>query len=134
MSEIQKPKYIHDCSSCKYLGTGTAPILKRTISPCFYDFYICECEGKLSQYRTIIARSGNDDDEYLSTILLGSQCFTPLDLVFLFNGIELTKPEESRVLKILITQWKNNLGMADFRNMSTGVECSFGGGNIFWKD
>ena len=132
MSETQQPKYIHHCSNCKYLGTSTAPILQQTINTCFYDFYICA--DTLDEYRTIIARSGSGDGEYLSTIFLGGLCFTPLDLVFLFNGIKLTKEEEVRAFKILINKWKDGFSMRDFKDMSTGVECSFGRGNIFWKD
>lgn len=51
-------EYIHDCDSCRYLGT--AILQGRT-----WDYYFCKdiLEG------TIIARYGNDGPEYSSSLI-----------------------------------------------------------------
>jgi len=50
-----KPRYIHDCSKCVFLETYED-----------YDLYVCARHGKID---TLIARYGNDEDEYASGLV-----------------------------------------------------------------
>jgi hypothetical protein len=124
------PLYTHDCEKCKYLGTGTAQILTAQMLRIHqYDFYIC---ADSSEYRTCIARYGDFGSEYISGLLFSCEELTRFDKVFLYNGIELTEQEEKRALRILVSMYKQQLSFQDCKSFSTG--CSFGSGNIFWKD
>jgi hypothetical protein len=50
----RKPKYIHDCKECHFLGT-----LDNT-----FDLYFCDKQGKGRE--TVIARYGDKGADYLS--------------------------------------------------------------------
>jgi hypothetical protein len=118
-----KPKYQHDCESCKYLGTSKANILN-VESEC--DFYICGNE----ELRTLIARYGDDGPEYSSTPLFACVTFTPLDLIAILNGFEFNKYEEERAFKVLVNHFKNSLSREDYKRYSL-PDIDLGKGNFF---
>jgi len=119
-------KYIHDCDSCKYLGTGTCSILGNKE----YDFYICE-HGDLG--RTLIARYGSLGYEYMSGILFSCVELTPLDKVALYNNLELTEEEEGRLLRVFARMWKEKLTISDYQSMNVFGVGDFGNGNVVWE-
>jgi hypothetical protein len=125
------PHYQHDCSSCRYLGSGQVPVLGEQMrkKDHVFDFYVCE-GGRL---RSFIARYGNEGSEHMSNALLGSAELSHLDLVALFNGLELTVEENERLLKRLTEMYRDKLSVRDYREMSTTPELHFGDGNVLFK-
>ena len=119
------PKFEHDCTSCKFLGTTKIPF--RGAGD--YDIYVCGDEDK-TIFRSIIARYGDSCEEYsASPIFCGDAHFCWLDMVVLMNGFELTKKEEERVARILIERFKSKLTQKDYRDFVIDFD---GPGNIFY--
>lgn len=125
-----KPTYLHDCKSCRFLGRGRVQILGQMLGKRDqrFDFYVCE-GGRV---RSFIARHGNRPEEYLSGGLLECTTLTKLDLVALFNGLELTVEENERLLRVLARERREKFSRKDYETMSTGADDNFGGGNILF--
>lgn len=124
-----KPLYKHDCSGCRYLGTG--------VIKCFgdepRDFYVCG-EQCPSQCRTILVRWSSNPSDYTSGELFECIRLTTIDRVALFNGLELTPVEEKRLLRLLASMWKDaNASITAYGNFSS-AEVQFGKGNIVFGD
>lgn len=118
-------KYQHDCGTCCFLGHGPAPIL--SVGKTF-DFYVCTS----GIGRSFIARFGNRPEEYMSGPLLGTAELSRLDLVALFNGLELTPEEDTRLLRRLADMYRSKLSVRDYEKFSTGSRCVFGTGNALF--
>jgi hypothetical protein len=120
------PHFTHDCDVCKYLGSGKYEEQDA-------DFYICE--KTIPGYRTFIARYGNEGGEYCSNMLFCCVGLTPLDMVALYNNIELTPEEEERLKNKAVEFMKEKFFMNSIqtlKGLDAGV--SFGSGNIMFKD
>jgi hypothetical protein len=115
------PKYKHDCTECKFLGTGK----KYGLVFSDIDFYICGGNG----LRTLIARYGDNGDEYTSSPLFICTTLTSLDQVALFNGLELTREEEVRLLKVLLRMYATGRSWEDIAKSATDIK--LGKGNIY---
>lgn len=129
------PVYDHDCRKCRYLGTGRCPTLGEQVgrsgADSVFDFYACS-GMKIRGARTFVARYGNRPEEYASGSLFGSAELTTLDLVALYNGLELTSSEEKKLLEVLVRHYKKVLDVPDLVRLASG--CSFGSGNVMWKE
>ena len=84
-----------------------------------------KCDGCEPDRHAFIARYGNENSEYMSNALLISSELSHLDLVALFNGLELTVEENERLLKRLAEMYRGKLSVRDYRKMSTTPELSF---------
>lgn len=118
-----EPKYKHDCSACRYLGTGKVQIL----GDGEFDFYVCGPDDD----RSFIARYGDDGPDYSSCPLFGCAELTSLDKVALANGLELTPLEEGKLLKVFARLWKDKLTMGNYMDMTCTIE--LGKGNIVFN-
>jgi len=126
---MNEPGYAHDCPHCRFLGRGRAAILdaKKT-----FDFYVCEGSG---DRRSFIARYGNREDQYMSGPLLGTAELSHLDLVALYNGLELLPEENERLLAKLADMYRRRLGgVREYQKLSAGGEVSFGSGNYLFPN
>jgi len=129
-----KPRYQHDCDACRHLGSGQVPTLGEMHGrrDHVFDFYVCE--SRSGDYRSFIARYGNERSEYMSNALLGSSELSHLDLVALWNGLELTVEENERLLLRLASMYRDKFSVKDYREMSTTPELSFGSGNVLFSN
>ena len=127
-----EPTYQHDCDSCRFLGHGPCTILAKMHGDPKQEFDFYVCEGGRS--RSFIARYGNRGSDYMSTGLLECVELTTLDKVALYNGLELTPDENTRLLRVFASMWKDKFNVRDAMALSTGTGCVFGSGNIVWED
>ena len=117
--------YVHDCSTCRYLGSGNARILAEHT---FFDFYVCESKDD----RSILARYGDRPDQYMSCPFLGCAELTRLDLVALYNGLELHPDENARLLQKLADSYRGKMGVRDYEQLAVSPEATFGRGNVLF--
>lgn len=125
--------YTHDCDNCKFLCTGRCKALGDDV----YDFYICGNDRR--DARTMIARYGNEDSEYISGMLFCCVELTAFDKVALFNGLELTEKDKEKLLGCLSRMWKNKLSIEDYKSMNVSslsfeAKFAFGNGNVVFED
>jgi len=74
-----KPRYLHDCSNCSFLGAYEN-----------YDLYVCARHGKID---TLIARYGNDGGEYASG----------LDFALAYNEGRFPYSQNCKALSVALT-------------------------------
>lgn len=125
---MNQPAYIHDCPRCRFLGRGRAAILD---GKKIFDFYVCEGSGN---YRSFIARYGSGAAQYVSGPLLGTAELSHLDLVALYNGLELLPEENERLLLKLADMYRRRFSVQDYLKFSAGDEVSFGSGNYLFSN
>jgi len=101
-----KPKYIHDCTNCKFLGNGT--YCEKPV-----DWYICEGPER----RTIIARYSDIGPDYSSTIIGGCTDITNLEMAALAQGLDLTTNEKDTLLKKLLTKHRQALSIKEVNKL-----------------
>ena len=101
-----KPKYIHDCTNCKFLGNGA--YCEKPV-----DWYICEGPER----RTIIARYSDIGPDYSSTIIGGCTDITNLEMAALAQGLDLTTNEKDTLLKKLLTKHRQALSIKEVNKL-----------------
>ena len=111
LADMPMPKFIHDSQCCKFIATQNFGYDEKK-RPC--DFYVCG-DG-LKQARTIIARYGDVDSEYMSGILFGCAQLGKLETFALGCGLDLTPLEEKALLKCLLREKKDKWGMKEYRD------------------
>jgi len=85
---LKQPKFDHECESCLYLGR----FLK-------HDLYACRDQQKTKTISTVLARYGNEDNEYISG----------LELAFLYGSLELNSKSSSILFEALKRATAHNL-------------------------
>lgn len=95
---MHQPKFKHDCTNCKFLGHAKDQ-----------DWY--SCKNEMLGSRSIIARFGDDGIEYKSCSLFRCAELTSLERLALSLGLEITPEEERKMLKILLHQEKQKIGI-----------------------
>lgn len=122
------PKFQHDCTACKFLGT--TKIKYRGDRE--HDIYICGTEGQANggcDVRSIVLRYGDEAHEYTSYGIFEGSVLNWTDRIVLMNGLELTKTEEQRLLKVLCSELQNRLTQKDYENFLIDFD---GPGNVFY--
>lgn len=71
-----KPRFVHDCSRCKYLGSL---FLRVSDCPGWYDLYSCDQSGTMP---TVIARYGDEGSEYMSGLGMHLLPLTVAELIY----------------------------------------------------
>lgn len=101
-----KPKYIHDCTNCKFLGNGA--YCEKPV-----DWYICEGPER----RTVIARYSDSGPDYSSVTIGECTDISRLELAALAQGLDLQEDEKDRLLKQLLLRYKDSLCRHDYDNL-----------------
>jgi len=101
-----KPKYIHDCTNCKFLGNGT--YCEKPV-----DWYICEGPER----RTVIARYSDSGPDYSSVTIGECTDISRLELAALAQGLDLTNKEKDLLLQKMLTRHRQGLSITDLNNL-----------------
>lgn len=101
-----KPKYIHDCTNCKFLGNGT--YCEKPV-----DWYICEGPKR----RTVIARYSDSGPDYSSVTIGECTDISRLELAALAQGLDLTNKEKDLLLQKMLTRHRQGLSITDLNNL-----------------
>jgi len=108
-----KPKFEHNCESCKFLGRHKK-----------YDVYLCDSGHQ--DMRTLLFRFGNKDSEYKSHPLFVCAGFTEMDKFALFNGLELNPREEKHAIKILRDSFINSMSIKKMEKHTSNIKLGTG--------
>ena len=101
-----KPKYVHDCTHCKFLGNGA--YCEKPV-----DWYICEGPER----RTVIARYSDYGPDYSSVTIGEWTDISRLELAALAQGLDLTNKEKDLLLQKMLTRHRQGLSITDLNNL-----------------
>jgi len=99
---MSTPRFQHDCTKCQFLGNGI--FQKKPV-----DWYTCDSREGL---RTVIARYGSEGPQYASTTIGETVTPSPVVMAALAQGLELTQTEKDKLLKALLSQHRQGMGIA----------------------